>query len=306
MGIDESESDVIVTEPGVYQLDEETYHGDPVPGGSLSASGSKKLLPPSCPAKYRHWADHGQPAKAAFDLGHAAHALALGVGAPIVEIAEDSWRKKAAQEAANEARAAGATPLLTEDVERVHAMAAALREHPLASVLFDPQRGGAPEQSLFARDPETGVMRRARLDWLPPAQDGRRLVIPDYKTCASAEPGAIAKTLENFGYKIQAPWYLDLAVDLGLAGQLPPAFVFVFQEKDPPYVVTVAEPDEEALAWGRAAARRALALYRSCTETGRWPGYSDEVVTVGLPAWAIRQLEAAYVRGDYDPEGIPA
>jgi hypothetical protein len=297
---------VEITEAGIYDLDETDYHGDPVPGGSLSASGAKKLLPPSCPAKFRYWADHGQKTKAAFELGHAAHALVLGVGAPIVEIKEDSWRRKAAQEAANEARAAGATPLLTEDVERVQAMAAAIRAHPLASALFDPDRGGAAEQSLFVPDPVTGVMRRGRLDWLPPLVDGQRLVVPDYKTAASAEPGAIAKTLENFGYKIQAPWYLDLLADLGLAGDIPPAWVFVFQEKDPPFVVTVAEPDAEALAWGRAAARRALDLYRRCTDAGRWPGYSDEVVTVGLPTWAVRQLEAAYMRGDYDPEGIPA
>lgn len=295
-----------ITEPGVYDLSEEDYHGDPVPGGSLSASGSKKLLPPSCPAKFRYWADHGQPTKPAFELGHAAHALVLGVGAPIVEIEADNWRTKKAQEAADAARAEGATPLLTADVERVHAMAAKLREHPTAAALFDPDRGGAPEQSLFARDRDTGVMRRGRLDWLPATQPGRRLIIPDYKTTISAEPSAIAKTLENFGYKISAAWYLDLVVDVGLAPELPPAFVLVFQEKDPPYVVTVAEPDAEALAWGRAAARRALDLFHRCTETGNWPGYSDEVVTVGLPTWAVRQLEAAYMRGDYDQEEMSA
>ena len=32
---------------GVYDIPEDLYHRDPVPGGSLSCSGAKKLLPPS-------------------------------------------------------------------------------------------------------------------------------------------------------------------------------------------------------------------------------------------------------------------
>ena len=48
-----AEAEVVVDEPGVYDgLDEAAYHADPVPGGSLSASGAKLLLPPSCPALY--------------------------------------------------------------------------------------------------------------------------------------------------------------------------------------------------------------------------------------------------------------
>lgn len=38
-----------ITEPGVYDLPAEVYHADPVEGGSLSSTGARKLLPPSCP-----------------------------------------------------------------------------------------------------------------------------------------------------------------------------------------------------------------------------------------------------------------
>jgi hypothetical protein len=36
--------------------------------------------------------------------------------------------------------------------------------------------------------------------------------------------------------------------------------------------------------------------------TGHWPGYADDVISVGLPAWALRQHEDALARGDYETE----
>jgi hypothetical protein len=48
----------LITEPGVYDIAEDHYHADPVPGGSLSNSGAKKLLPPSCPAKFAYEREH--------------------------------------------------------------------------------------------------------------------------------------------------------------------------------------------------------------------------------------------------------
>jgi hypothetical protein len=75
----------IVTTPGPHaQLPEAAYHNDPVPGGSLSSTGARKLLPPGCPAKYRWWADNREPFKAVFEEGKAAHRKVLGVGPELV------------------------------------------------------------------------------------------------------------------------------------------------------------------------------------------------------------------------------
>lgn len=287
--------------PGVYDLTAEDYHADPVPGGSLSSSGAKRLLPPSCPALFHHWATVGQEHKQAFDLGHAAHTLVLGVGAQMSVVDADDWRTKAAKDARAAAYAAGETPLLRAEHEQLVAMAAALAEHPSAGALLRPGTGNA-EQTLIWQDQETGVWRRAMLDWTTHAADGR-LWIVDYKTTRSADPSAVSKALENYGYLQQAPWYLDGATELGLAGDLEPAFLFVFQEKTPPYLVTVAQPDPEVLAWGRRRNRKALDVYRRCVETGHWPGYADDVISVALPRWATYQHEAADIAGHYDIEG---
>ena len=40
-----------------------------------------------------------------------------------------------------------------------------------------------------------------------------------------------------------------------------------------------------AVEEGRRANREAIDLYARCMETGVWPGYSDDIVTIGLPAW---------------------
>jgi hypothetical protein len=281
----------VVTEPGVYQLDEAEYHRDPVPGGSLSFSGAKRLLPPGCPALFHHERQHGRGNRQTFDFGHAAHSLVLGVGAPLAVIDADDYRKKAAQEARDAAYAIGEVPILASEHERVVAMAAAIKVHPVASRLFDPARG-KPEQSLFRRHP-SGTMLRSRVDWLPDSTPNGRMVLPDYKTCASAEPSAVEKAMANYAYHQQAAWYSDMVTGLGLAEDV--TFVLVFQEKTAPYLVTVAEPDSEALAIGRALNNKAIELYADCVKRDRWPGYTDDIELISLPPWAtyVHDLDVA-------------
>lgn len=279
---------VRITSPGLYpDIPNDDYHADPVDGGSLSSSGARALLPPSCPARFRWQQDHGRPPADHYDFGHAAHQLVLGVGDPIAIIDADDWRTKAAKEARDEARAAGHTPLLAGDMLIVEAMADALREHPVASKLLTPG-SGLPEQTLVWRDATTDVMCRARIDWLPHPTPGRRAIIPDYKTCHSAEPEALRRAMHQFGYHQQADWYLSAARALGLAGP-DAAFLFICQEKTAPYLLTIFEPDPIAL---RIAAERnymARAVYRHCTETGHWPAYVEGVAQLALPLWAERQ-----------------
>jgi hypothetical protein len=293
----------VVTEPGVYDMSPEAYHADPVPGGSLSHSGARKLMPPSCPALFRYWADHGQPPKREFDFGHAAHQQVLGAGQPVTVVDAENWRTKAAKEKADAAREAGSTPVLAHEWEIVEAMAAKIREHPIASALFNPDTGRG-EQALVWVDERTGVWRRALIDWLPNPVRGQRLVIGDYKTCRCAAPSALPRTMADYGYNSQADWYLAAIKALGLHGGIEPAFVNVFQEKTPPYLVTVGWPDPTALLWGARHNAEALDTYRACLQSGRWPGYADDVITVSLPPWTVRNLEDEWMADAPNPEGI--
>jgi hypothetical protein len=265
----------VITEPGVYEMTNEEYHRDPVPGGSLSSTGARRLL--ECPAKYRWEQDHPQAPKKVFDFGTAAHQEVLGRGDGIALVEADSWRTNAAQDAAAEARARGAVPLLPKDYAVVQQMAAAIRRHPIAGPLF--AADGVAEESLFWQDPVTGVWRRARPDW----RTGR--IVADYKTTVDASDEELPKTILNFGYHQQGDWYTTGVRALGLIEA--PAFLLVFQEKTPPYLVNAVEMTAVTLRIGRHRNRKALALYRECTETGHWPGYGEtQPGLVSLPPWA--------------------
>jgi hypothetical protein len=281
----------VITDEGVYDIPAEDYHADPVPGGSLSSTGARRLLPPSCPALFRHEQLNGRPAKRELDLGQAAHTLVLGSGPELVKVEASDWRTNKAKDAAREARERGAVPLLAAEYDTVQAMAEALYAHPVARALFNPDRG-LPEQSLFWRDPFTPTWLRARLDWLPDPDGPGRLIIPDYKTTRCAAPQELPRSVHAYGYHQQSAWYQDGAYRLGLSEDV--AFVFVFQEKTAPYLVSVVELDALAVRIGRDLNRQAIDLYAECARTGVWPGYSGDVESVPLPVW----VERAYERGE--------
>lgn len=296
-----------VTGPGVYALPVAEYHART----ELSSTGARKLLPPSCPALFDHWRRNGQASKAEFDFGHAAHRLVLGVGEEIAEIEANDWRSSKTRDEADEHRAAGRIPLLSKDVSTVYQMAQQLRQHPIASALFAPG-SGRPERTLIwqawgnyteeSADVERGhvvlpapVPCRALVDWLPESvwqalpHPGRRVLLPDYKTCASAAPDDAVKAIARYGYHVQGAWYLAGLRALGLAND-DARFLLVMQEKTPPYLVTVIEPDATAMRLGAMRVREAIDVYAQCTADGRWPGYSDDVVLAELPPWETREL----------------
>jgi hypothetical protein len=217
-----------------------------------------------------------------FDIGSAAHSLLLGVGASIQEVQADSWRTKEARESRDVIRADGDIPLLTADYDRVLAMVDAFSTHPLAARLL--AADGKPEVSAYCPDETTGVMRRARFDWLA---DG---YVVDYKTTTDADPSAFASSAARFDYAMQAAWYLDIARDLGRDVD---GFAFIVQAKEPPYAVSVCELDWASEELGRRRNRRALDLYAACVAADDWPAYGDGLHTISLPKWAFNQEEIA-------------
>lgn len=273
--------------PGIYTADEvpaDAYHADP----ALSSTGARRLL--ECPAKFAYEREHGQAPKKVFDIGQAAHLAVLGAGPDLVVVDARDWKTKAAQQQRDQARADGAVPLLIAEYEQVQAMAEAIRQHPFAGPLFAPD-GGQAEVTLVWDDPDTGIRCRARVDWLRNARPGWRLVLPDLKTTTDASPDAIAKSIARFNYHQQDDWYRTAVRACGLAPN-DVAFVLLFQEKTPPYVITPVQIPDTDLMLAAAKNRHARELYRDCTASGIWPGYADEPIYISLPTWAsIRDEE---------------
>lgn len=269
--------------PGIYDIPAEVYHADQT---SLSSTGARKMLPPSCPAKFRYEQDNPSPPSDEFSFGHAAHRLILHAGADLVEIDARDYKTNKAKEAKAAALAENKTPILPHQKKVAEAMAAVVLNDPIAGALFEPGTGVA-EQSLFWTDATTGVIRRARPDWLPHlAAASGRYIVPDYKTCVSSAPEKFRKAMYEHGYHQQAAWYLDAVRALGIARD--PLFLFVAQEKTPPYLVTTFEPDALALEIGRHLNAGALHLYAQCVAEERWPGYANDVELLALPGWVER------------------
>ncbi|MEU1043891.1 PD-(D/E)XK nuclease-like domain-containing protein [Streptomyces sp. NPDC005897] len=265
-------------EPGLYDIPAEVYHQDPIPGGSLSSTGAKKLAT-SCPAKFKYWLDNPEPPKRHLDFGTAAHSLVLEEGDNIVVTEFDDWRTKAAREERDAIRADGGVPLLFHEGEQVTAMAEALRANPEAARLLEPGSGVA-EQSAFWND--NGIWRRARFDYL--RHDGQ---IVDYKTARSCRREDLEKAFYEHGYAQQQGWYEDAGYALEVADPEKP-FQFVLQEKDPPYLVVVTTCDPMARGIGRHLNEVALNTYAICRENNEWPGYLPNPMTA-LPTWVERQ-----------------
>jgi hypothetical protein len=272
---------IAIPGPGVHDLTDEEYFGPALSSATLSSTGARVLLAPGGPARFRHQADTGTvETKRQFDLGHAVHTWTLGNGPDVVLFPgtganPEAWQKTADKEAVAALRAAGKVPLRPADYATAKAMVAAVKAHPLAAKLLT---RGEPEKTLIWRDEATGVLCRAKADWLRP--DG----IVDVKTAADASEDGLTKAGYNHGHPIQAPFYLR-----GFRALHPvvtPFFSFVCVEKEPPYLVHVTQLKERAIAWGDRQVSQALEIYRDCQASGVWPGYpTDEITEIDLPAW---------------------
>jgi hypothetical protein len=295
----------LISAPGSYSNIENTdYHRNAnlLPGPSISASGLKTLLAKSP----RHfWFDSplnpDRPAekdKPHFSVGKAAHdMLLLSERWPTCYhvLPEDfnANATKAQKEWHAErdaARDAGKTVLTFDQAREVEAMCAALKANKLAHAALS---NGESEVTLCWQDAETGVWLRARPDFLP----HKRRIIPDLKTAADASPKGFQRTIANFGYAQAAALYLDGIK--AVFGDEPTNWIHVVMEKEPPHVVALYELPSEDIGRGRWLNRRAIRIFADCLSSGRWPGYADEPVMLGLPGWERKVIDEAIT-----PEGV--
>ena len=282
----------VITSPCVVDgMPEETYHADPVEGGSLSSTGARQM---AVPAKYRAALDAPPVYRDDFDFGSVAHKLVLGAGQDLHIIMKapgvyaDSMRTNAAKEDKAEARANNKIPIMHHDYLIAAAMAAAIERDPYARPLL--QSEGVSERSLFWIEPDVDVWCRARLDRWALLASGRWCAV-DYKTATSVAKRDIEKDVRNYGYWQQDDFYRRGIRGTGLDSD--PAFMFVFQEKTDPYLIQVVQLAPEAQMYGHQKNRQALERFRDCRAADIWPGYDDAdgILTVELPSFLANDLE---------------
>ncbi|MCX2931354.1 PD-(D/E)XK nuclease-like domain-containing protein [Mycobacterium sp. CVI_P3] len=276
-------------------ISDNSYHAD---RESLSSSGARRLLS-TCPAKFHHEQSQPPKPKAVYDFGHLVHHEVLGEGAELVILVPEVHGVKADgkpsekptattmwKDAEAEARSRGAVPVHVADYLVARAMREQVYAHPIARKLLE---HGYPELSGYWHDRATGIRLRYRPDFLAELPGGR-IVCVDYKSAADASPGHFAKASADYGYFQQDPWYREGLIANDITDD--PAFVFIAQEKEPPYLVSVLQHQADDVQRGRDLNRIAVDRYAHCVGTGEWPGYGDGTHIIRMPSWFAAQHQA--------------
>lgn len=280
---------------GIYaNIDDDVYHSDL---DSLSSSGARALLS-GTPEEFDYNRREPRDPKPAYDFGHAAHKMVLGIGSRLkmldpkvdglkadgtVAHSPASTAKWKAADA--KARAEGKLPIARANMEKAQTMAGQVFAHRVAAKLLSASDGVA-EHSIYWHDDQTGVRRRIRPDYLSVNGFARPMCL-DYKTARSADPKHFQRAVLDWGYHCQQAYYEDGLAELGIENC---GFLFIVQAKDAPHSVSVCSIEPEIVELGRRQNRQALELFAKCTADDNWPGY-DGIHTVGMASWAVKQIE---------------
>lgn len=272
------------------------YHEDRGAVPSLSSTIARLLVsrtPAHAKAAHpRLSPDAPRKESAAMDMGTAVHQLLLRDDRVDVLDFKD-YKTDAAKEAKAESRANGRVPMLTHQWEQAQEIAVAVRERIVALDLDPvPFTDGTAEHVI--RWDENGVACRAMLDWL---RDDR-LVVDDLKTTSDASPRGFQRKVWNLRYDVQAAMYVRaVTAEYGVV----PRFRWIAVETEYPYLVTVHEPDRQAMVNAHDKVVQAVEMWQHCLETGEWRGYPAEVCEVGPVPWE----RDAWADLDVDPGEVP-
>ena len=277
--------------PGRYEhMSFAEYLADPSPVPSLSRSAIMDILD----SPLRCWWNHPklnpncppEKEKTQFDIGSAAHDLLLKGGNAVAVIEGfDDYRKDAAKEARDDARKAGKTPLLRHQYEEVLGMVTAAKmaiadcpDLPMCDL-----SEGSPEVTYCWREGETWI--KIRVDWI---SNDKRICL-DYKTSGvSAHPEAFDKIAISSGLDIQEALYRR---GVKAVEGVEPTFIFMVQETEAPYQCSFPQLSPVFQNMGQQKVEKGIELWRECMTTRKWPGYTQRIVTVEPPAWAVAQWE---------------
>lgn len=290
--------------PGTYTgLKMEAYLALPAVSASLV-----KAIVNECP-RAAWWDSWLNPARVvstsdAMDTGTIAHSILLEGSASGVEVIDPEdhpaektgaiptgWTNKSIKLARDAAREAGKIPVLKDDFAAIEAMVASARDfitsckanEPAVFEAFKPSCGES-ELTMIWQDGDTLCkMRPDRIS------KDRKLII-DYKTSArSVEPDSWGRTqMVGMGYYLSAAWYRR-GVE-ALCG-VSPAYVFLAQEVEPPYLCSLVGVDPHAFELGAQKIEHGLNAWRACVRTGKWPAYPSRVCYPEIPAWEDSRWE---------------
>ena len=233
----------------------------------------------------------GKDRTAALDLGWLVHLAILEPDrfkSEIVVPPKVDRRTKVGKETWAQFQAAnpGAQFVDADTMAKAKAMRDAVLAHPTAGPFFSGK--GYNEISLLWEDEASGLLCKARIDRV--GLIGEWPIVGDLKTARDASRRAFERSVNSYGYHVQAVHYLEglQAIQPTPDGSPFRRLVFFVVESDPPHCVALYELDDLALDEGAGTRSRYMRTWKECVQTGQWPGYASGIDYASLPAWALR------------------
>ena len=239
------------------------------------------------PEKFKWYKDHPEKPTPALLFGQVVHKLLLepdGFESEFAVLPEIDRRTKAGREEydafldAND----GKGIVTLEMFQMAWEMAEKAKQEPFVVKLLK----GEHEKPYFWTDEVTQEDCKCRVDCI--TYIGSKPYVIDYKTCADASNDAFMRDAIKYGYHVQAAMYSD-GVERNIGTK--PTFVFIAQEKNPPYAVNIFQVDEAFVQYGTDVYRELMGVYHECKTTGVWWGYLGKLNIVNelqLPAWMAK------------------
>lgn len=285
--------------PGIYfDIPNEAYHAGPGESSSDVVAAGISLM------EYRHRKLNKKEPTPAMELGTATHSAILEPelfekqytvvpeNAPKRPTDAQRKAKKPSNETVAaikwwdefEAANAGRKVLSRSELDQVLGMRDAVIAHPLAEYVTM----GVPEASVYAIDPDSGLLVKCRPDNLI-AEAG---LCTNLKTCTDASERGFINSIKDFQYDWASAFYCDV-LKLHFGSDFDEVHFLV--EKEAPYHIGVYSLSPESLDYARAQYREALRRIARAKQTDRFPGYAANLKVLTLPNWAQKQIEGDIV-----------
>lgn len=230
-----------------------------------------------CPAFVRYL--EGEERKYPTDemiIGSVVESELLGTEFRYEESPYDDYRSKDAREWRDGLRIAG-VPIVTQSMrERIQAMVKVAR---LAFRTVNTE-AGTSSIGIWREHPETGLMRRGLIDWVPLVGKSK---IVDLKCLADPSPSGFARTAVNLRYDIQEAYYTRLfQEEFGEPTRRRMEWWVVGNSE--PHLTGVYYIPERYIQAADAQIDFWLGLYKKHTDAKSWPSYTAAgAVEVDLP-----------------------
>lgn len=267
--------------PGIYTRGEislEEYDAIPAVNQSTLKAIAKS------PLHYRHRVDHGLATTPPMRLGALAHCAVLEYDRlssryRVYEPPEGKTERfsgKAYESFVEAERAIGREVIKQRELDAAIRIRNAVNADKLATRYL---KRGVAEVVLIWSDVATGILCKARLDWLSLSVPD---VIVEFKTARDVGPWAFSAAFARAGYDVQASFYHDGY--LACTGRAPGGKCIAIENVEPHD--TVVYDCNEVIDTGREIYRDYLEKLAACRRDEVWPGQGGDAEQIlRLPKW---------------------